>query len=158
DITAGYAINFHLSWKGKGSFLRAKDRTAGDWLIQMPADRITNEFEFVFSDRKKWKEPYLKVSMENVMKQTRVPASGNIEIKQTDGTVVMASDYAPPPAAYTLIKLEAGVTLHGGKNPLSLIAGADNLLNTAYRDYLNAFRYFSDDKGRNIWVRLNYSF
>jgi len=34
----------------------------------------------------------------------------------------------------------------------------DNILNTAYRDYLNRQRYFTDDLGRNfrIQLKLNY--
>ena len=34
----------------------------------------------------------------------------------------------------------------------------DNILNTAYRDYLNRQRYFADDLGRNfrIQLKLNY--
>jgi iron complex outermembrane receptor protein len=36
--------------------------------------------------------------------------------------------------------------------------GADNLLNKAYRDYMNRFRYFADDTGRNIFASVSYEF
>jgi iron complex outermembrane receptor protein len=33
-----------------------------------------------------------------------------------------------------------------------------NALNTAYRDYLNRFRYYADDQGRNISFKVAYNF
>ena len=33
-----------------------------------------------------------------------------------------------------------------------------NILNTRYRDYLNRFRYFSDEQGRSIAIRINVPF
>ena len=34
----------------------------------------------------------------------------------------------------------------------------DNLLNTTYRDYLNRFRYYSDELGRNISLKIKVPF
>ena len=42
----------------------------------------------------------------------------------------------------------------GGRVTLSV----ENVLNTAYRDYLSRFRYFSDHPGRNVVVRLRVPF
>jgi iron complex outermembrane receptor protein len=33
-----------------------------------------------------------------------------------------------------------------------------NLFNTTYRDYLNAFRYFAPEVGRNVALRLTVPF
>jgi iron complex outermembrane receptor protein len=33
-----------------------------------------------------------------------------------------------------------------------------NLTNVAYRDYLNRFRYYMDDLGRNVVVRMRVPF
>lgn len=32
-----------------------------------------------------------------------------------------------------------------------------NALNADYRDYLNRFRYYADDQGRNISLKVSYS-
>jgi iron complex outermembrane receptor protein len=40
------------------------------------------------------------------------------------------------------------------KFPLTLAVGVKNLFNTAYRDYLNSLRYFTDEMGRNISFRV----
>jgi iron complex outermembrane receptor protein len=66
----------------------------------------------------------------------------------------MESDYAPPPPGYTLLGLEAGTDIHINHRSLGVIFGVTNLLNVKYRDYLNAFRYFCDDMGRNISLRV----
>lgn len=63
------------------------------------------------------------------------------------------SDFLPPPTGYLL--LHADVSLHQklGAHELTLQLGAHNLGNKSYRDYMNRFRYFADEPGRNIWLR-----
>jgi iron complex outermembrane recepter protein len=41
-----------------------------------------------------------------------------------------------------------------GNQPVEISLSGHNLLNTAYRDYLNRFRYFADEMGRNIVLRV----
>jgi iron complex outermembrane receptor protein len=66
----------------------------------------------------------------------------------------LASDYAPPPKAYSLVGLETGAEMDLAHRRLSVILGVNNLFNVRYRDYMNAFRYFCDDMGRNITLRV----
>ena len=56
DLSLSYKINNHLSAQGKGSILRAFDRNAKTWLIQMPADRYETSLEYLFADGKKRKQ------------------------------------------------------------------------------------------------------
>lgn len=158
DLNTTYIFTHHIKWTFKASVLRAYDRTASDWLIQMPADRMENALEYLFSDGKKWKQSYVKISLLNVARQTRVPESGNIEITNPDGSVSMESDYAPPPPGYALTGLEAGTELNLKGRPLTIIIGATNLFDVKYRDYMNAFRYYADDMGRNISLRMKIPF
>jgi iron complex outermembrane receptor protein len=64
-------------------------------------------------------------------------------------------DFLPPPRAYTLLRANMSwkTRLPGGHD-LELLAGGDNLFNTAYRDYLNRFRYYADESGRNLYISL----
>jgi iron complex outermembrane receptor protein len=154
DATVGYVLTAHWKTELRASLLRARDKKADDWLIQMPADRFDAGLQYDFGSFRHWQDSYIKLSGQQVLRQTRVPAEGNIEKPQPDGTVLLVSDYAPPPPAYFLANLEAGTKLIWGKQPINLTLTVTNLFNTAYRDYMNAFRYFAWDIGRNIGLRL----
>lgn len=154
DVQLSYLFGNHFRLQGKASLLRAFDLRADDWLIYMPSDRYEASAEYLFDEGNKFKQTYVKITGAHVTEQTRVPATGNIEIKNPDGSVTMASDYAPPPPAYTLVGVEAGTDLHVKHRSLTVIVGVTNLFNTKYRDYMNAFRYFCDDMGTNISLRM----
>jgi iron complex outermembrane receptor protein len=158
DVQVSWMPTHHVRLGGKGSILRAYDKTRDEWLIQMPADRGEVSAEYLFGDGKKWKQSWVKASMQYVSEQTRVPDSGNIKINHPDGSVSYESDYAPPPGAYTLFSLEGGTDLSLWGHPLTLSLTVSNLFDTKYRDYMNAFRYFADDMGRNVIVRLKWPF
>ncbi|KIC92904.1 hypothetical protein OI18_20655 [Flavihumibacter solisilvae] len=154
DLSAGYAITAHWKAAVKASLLRAWDKQADDWLIQMPADRYEAELQYDFGNGKKLQDSYVKINLQQVMKQTRVPDSGNIEKQLPDGTITLQPDYAPPPGAYLLTNAEAGTKLMMGRQPLFLVLSVNNLFDVAYRDYMNAFRYYALDMGRNIGLRV----
>lgn len=158
DLSAAYLFANHFQVSTKISILRAWDKKADDWLIQMPPDRGELALEYQFSDSRKWKQSYLKAGGLYVARQSRVPETGNIEVKHQDGSITMESDYLPPPDAYFLMSIEGGTDLILGGRPVSFILGVTNLLNAKYRDYMNAFRYFSDETGTNISLRVKVPF
>ncbi|MEN9511868.1 MAG: hypothetical protein RLZZ370_1687 [Bacteroidota bacterium] len=63
------------------------------------------------------------------------------------------SDFLPPPADYLLIHADISFHKKIGTHNLTLQLGVHNLGNKRYRDYMNRFRYFADEPGRNIWFR-----
>lgn len=132
----------------KASVLRAWNETDNDWLIAMPADRFEHELSFFPGNTKRLKENYVSLSVSNVLEQTRTPAN------LTDKSDPRGQDLMAPPAGYTLLNLEAGSTLQLGGQPLSVIIGAGNILNARYRDYMNFFRYFADEPGTNVYLKL----
>jgi iron complex outermembrane receptor protein len=132
----------------KASLLRAYNESANDWMIGMPSDRFEHELTFFPGNVKKLKDNYVSVSFSNVLKQTRTPA--NLK----DPNDPRGQDLMAPPGAYNLLGLEAGSTVSIGKQPISVILGATNVLNTRYREYLNFFRYFADEPGTNIYLKL----
>ncbi len=157
DASAEYLLNQHWGYGLKISLVRAWDKQAKDWIIQMPADRFDNSLSYHFSDGGRWRNTYIKLLVNTVLEQTRVPATGNIEITKPDGSVDMASDYAPPPPAYTLLGLEAGTMGHVFGRDVNLSLTGSNLLNKQYRNYMNAFRYYADDMGVNIGLKCSIS-
>jgi iron complex outermembrane receptor protein len=154
DIQLSYLFDNHFRLQGKASILRAFDLTNDDWLIQMPSDRYEASAEYLFDGGNKFRETYVKLTVGHVTEQTRVPETGNIKIENPDGSVSWESDYAPPPPAYTLFGFEAGTEIDVSHRKMSIILGVSNIFNTEYRDYMNSFRYFCDDMGRNVSLRI----
>ena len=155
DFSAAYQFDAHVAASVKASLLRAWDNQKKQWLIQMPSDRYEAAVEYNFGNARKVNETYISISSTWVLEQTRVPSSGNIEVP---GTSMKQSDYLNPPPAYFLLGLEAGTKLKMKHSNWSFIISVTNLTNRAYRDYMNAFRYFSDEMGRNISLRVRIPF
>ena len=123
------------------SLLWAYNRTDNDFLIYAPPQRLQTSLRYAFGANAAG--PYLELNNLLVARQTRAPLAG---------------DYAPPPASYTLWGAAAGTTLHLGHQPVEVSLSASNLLNTEYRDYLNRFRYYAADLGRNVQLRVRVPF
>lgn len=62
---------------------------------------------------------------------------------------------APYPPAYTLTDLRLGGTVDWGAAPIQVQFGIDNLFDVRYRDALSRFRYFVDEPGRNVTLRVS---
>jgi iron complex outermembrane recepter protein len=143
DISVSAKPFAALEWTGKAAVLYARNRTAADWLILMPANRFSNEFTWHFKDGKTVSGAYLSAEWMYVAEQTRVPSDKNGK-----------QDYKAAPPAYNLVNLQASATMPLFKKQVTLGVGVRNLLDAAYRDYLNGLRYFTDEMGRNISLRL----
>lgn len=154
DVNASFDITKHLSWQGKASILRAFDKEADDWIIQMPADRFENALSYQFANKGNIEDAFVKVMMTSVLRQTRVPEEGEIEITKPDGSTSMESDYAPPPGPYNLFGIETGMTYKMWKRPVKWMITGTNLFNITYRDYMNAFRYYADEMGINVAIKI----
>jgi iron complex outermembrane receptor protein len=155
DLAAAYQFDAHVGAAIKASLLRAWDKQKKQWLIQMPADRYEASIEYNLGNARKINETYFSISSTWVLQQTRVPSTGNIEVP---GTTVKQSDYLNPPPAYFLLALEAGTKLKMKHSNWSFILSVTNAANRTYRDYMNSFRYFSDEMGRNISLRVRIPF
>ena len=123
------------------SLLWAYNQTAGDYLIYAPPQRLQTSLRYAFGAAASG--PYFEINNLLVARQTRAPQAG---------------DYAPPPAGYALWGAAAGTTLHLGRQPVDISLSATNLLNAEYRDYLNRFRYYAADLGRNVQLRVRVPF
>ncbi len=144
DWNLAVFLNRSFTIESQGSVLRAWNREAGDYLTFMPADRFTHAIRYAFGNREEAtdEQPFVRLGMTNVLRQSRVPQG----------------DLAPPPPGYTRFDAEAGTTFQWGKNPVEIGISVFNLFNARYRDYLNRFRYFTDELGRNVFVRAKITF
>ncbi|HVX27684.1 MAG TPA: TonB-dependent receptor [Parafilimonas sp.] len=127
----------------KASLVRAYDLTKDAYLPSIPADRYTNSLQWNIPASNKLKSNYLQVNYMYVLRQTRYEPN---------------SDFVAPPDPYGLWGLSAGTKVSFGDKSLTVDLAVDNLFNVAYRDYLNRFRYYADDIGRNIQLHCIFRF
>jgi iron complex outermembrane recepter protein len=118
------------------------------WLPLMPPDRLRVAAVFdgrgTYWARSKTSAWSGKCGWSFIAKQSRVPNEG----------LLLA-----PPAAYALWFAEINYVrkLQEGRE-ITFGLSSDNLLDERYRSYLNSFRYFANEPGRqlNLRVRLNF--
>ncbi|MDU0370998.1 TonB-dependent receptor [Hymenobacter endophyticus] len=144
DLSGSYVLGPQWQLGGKVAVVRGRDTSQDEWLIFMPADRAELSLRYDLKNRadSRLRDTYIQALGTSVARQTRIPRN------------YAERDYREPPAGYGLLGLEAGTTLRWGRLPLELSVAGSNLLNQRYRDYLNRYRYFADEMGRNVTLRL----
>jgi iron complex outermembrane receptor protein len=142
DLSGQLKLTDHWSYQGKASFLRAYDHRTGGYLPGMPADRFENGVTYSFPAWKRMSHAYAGLSLRCVLKQSSAPE------ERVDTLVI------PTPAGYSLLDFDSGLTLAVAGRPLDFEFGIDNLLDESYREYTDRFRYFVDEMGRNVFLRL----
>ncbi|GAA3995883.1 TonB-dependent receptor [Hymenobacter fastidiosus] len=150
DLLVSYHLLLPLTLGVKAATVFERDRTRDDYLILAPADRAELWLRYeqpVSPVGRRVAGRYAQAGVQAVARQTRTPRPEN------------GQDYQAPPAGYYLLNAEAGLVLGpGSRHPLSLGVSGTNLLNTRYRDYLNRYRYYLDELGRNVTLRLKLNF
>lgn len=145
-LGAGWKLNL------TAALVRGRDVEMERWLVWMPADRWSLGLHRGAQTSGKdtqasrwWNKVFGGVELRHVSRQNRVPVnSGNSQ----------SLDYAPSPDAYSLLRFYTGGSFMG--QHFRWMLSVDNALNTRYRDYMNRLRYFADEPGRNIILRLQY--
>ena len=145
DVTVEYSFLQHFRVTSKTSVVRARNVSTDDWLIGIPADKFDNSLRYEWpSLGKRVKSFFVSVNNLVVTKQVRVPAK--------------IQDYAAPPDGYILWGGAVGCSVPVGKKLMDISLTATNLTNVAYRDYMDKFRYFIDEMGRNVILRISVAF
>jgi iron complex outermembrane recepter protein len=132
-----------LSLSGTGAWVRALDLRSGGFLPLIPADR--------YGVVGRWSWP-----------DTRVSAHGYLEL---NGTFVArqrradpTQDFAPPPRSYVLLGAAVGVEVPGARHVVHASLVGTNLLDMRYRDYTSLLRYFADEPGWGLQLRVSVEF
>jgi iron complex outermembrane recepter protein len=144
DLSIGWEFLKNLTATSKLSYLRVYDQRNDSYLVMIPPNRLDNQLKYNIPKLGNWNNLFVAVGNLAVARQKRVPP---------------ASDFLAPPAAYSLWSIQAGTSIRiSEKNALEIGVSVQNLFNTIYRDYLNRFRYYADDIGRNASIRLKWKF
>jgi len=136
DLSLRYQLFPWLSWRGQGSWIWAEDRRQDQYLFGIPPLQLRQELGFRMDTKAGRLD--LDLHARHAARQHRNPDS----------------DFMDAPPAYTLI----GASLTLERSRQRYMAGAENLLNTPFRDYLDRLRYFADGPGRNFYVKLQWQF
>jgi iron complex outermembrane receptor protein len=159
----GFDLSHEISWtkrwssKASASLLWANNLDQGTYFIGIPAHRFDLYLRHQFDDGNKLKGLYAGLRTSYTLAQYRAPSLYPFdEVRQTGSAAQLPAsfDFAAPPDGYFLLGADAGFRF--GKNSFSLTL--ENALNTAYRDYMNRFRYFADEMGVNLLIRFQHQF
>lgn len=142
DLSAAFRWNNEFQTAFKASFLLARDVDANDWLILMPPDRISLGNRYTRTLTKHLTDCYIEVNGQYMLRQARVPRNFD------------SLDYPRPPSGYFLLDAAVGATIMAGAQAFKFSLSVENAGNTRYRQYLDAFRYFIDQPGTNVVLRL----
>ncbi|MFY0591847.1 TonB-dependent receptor [Roseivirga sp.] len=166
DIDLDY--DFSEKWKtnSRASLINAKDRTLDSPLINIPTSHIESSVSYFFNESK-LKNVYASVGFKAVAEQKNAPRvisiadvlearNNDVDLFANDPSIF---DFIDPPSGYVNFALSGGFDwpMQNG-HVLNVFVSVDNLLNNSYRDYLNRFRYYADDLGRNVSLKLSYTF
>ena len=131
-----------FGFTAQGDLVRAERRDTNNQLVGTPADRIRLTAIGRPPTSDYFEKLEFRVSADFVGKQTRVNPD---------------YDVAPPPDGYMLLggSIEAKF---GRKRTIIFGLEGRNLLNASYRDYSSLLRYYADQPGRDIRIRLGTDF
>ncbi|MDM8176329.1 MULTISPECIES: TonB-dependent receptor [Olivibacter] len=144
DLTGSYQLTENFRYTIKGSLVRAKDTRRKNYLPWIPSDRVENALRWTKSRQKRHlNNTFIQVQHQFVTRQSRYEPN---------------TDFAPPPPAYGLLNVMGGLGFRFNQQDLNFQLGINNLLNKEYKEYMNRFRYYAHDMGRNVTLKLNYIF
>jgi iron complex outermembrane recepter protein len=143
DARVGLRFTERWSLELRGSTVHARDITRSEWLFQMPSDRIEGTLSHAFRSSGAWSGIEAGLVSTFVLEQRRVP----IDL-----------DFTAPPASYHLIGCQVSARRSFGKRQVHLGLRGFNLLNRAYRDYMDRFRYYADARGLDVTIWITCTF
>lgn len=143
DLRLKQAFSEHFHYDINASFVHARNITLNSYLPYIPPARLQHAFSWSYLGESQ-PQSYLKFAHRFVAEQTRYEAY---------------SDYVAPPEAYHLFDLVASKEIKTNTdNSWYLMLSVENLFNHSYKDYMDRFRYFAHQTGRNISVKISYQF
>ena len=148
DISGKYQINTSLLTKLDYSFIRANNLINNLPLINFPSNNIRVSIIYEFSRS----IPVGKKQLENFT----IELNNLYVFKQKN--ILKQQDFVLPPAGYNLLGIKIASDVQLKKTRFRLTTKVDNVLNVAYRHYLNRQRYFANDLGVSFTFGVSFYF
>ncbi len=143
DASVAAKLTRSLTLGGQLSAVRARNTTDDTFLVFVPPDRARASATYTNLDALGRRRGYLSLAGTFVRRQNRFDIN---------------ADLAAPPDAYFLVDAEVGAETRINDQKVKLAIAGTNLLNTRYRDYTSLLRYFADQPGWQLMVRLSFNY
>ncbi len=132
-----------LGLAGSAAWVRAFELYTGVPLAFMPSDRYWLAGRYFWPDTRVSGHGYLELTGTLVARQRHYPPD---------------VDFSAPPPTYVLLGAGAGVEFLADQQIVRLSLLGTNLLNARYRDYTSLLRYFADEAGWGVQLRVAVDF
>ncbi len=129
-----------LELKSQATYVRARDLSQDNFLVNIPPDRYQTRLTFL---------PLKALDSQLWIESVFVARQNEFDIN---------ADFAPPPDAYHLLNVGGSASFQLVGHRLRVSLDIQNLLNTAYRDYLSRLRFFADEPGFSAILRVSLPF
>jgi len=153
DLSAQAQVLPWLQLRGTFETVKGNNTDTNEDLPLLPATKFEGEARFTRHAWGKIKQPHLSLGVRHAAEKK---AAGRFEPFwqfDTNPDFGVAST-----GAYTLIDLGFGCDLPLGDRYIHFDVGIKNLLNTAYRDFLDTYKGYALSPGRNVVFKLNVPF
>jgi iron complex outermembrane receptor protein len=125
------------------SAVRAKNRDDDSYLAFIPPDQARASVTYKRASLGSLGKSYAQINGTFVRRQDRYE---------------LAADFAPPPDGYVLLGAEVGTETTIGGHVTKFGLTGTNLTNARYRDYTSLLRYFADQPGLQLLLRVGFQF
>jgi iron complex outermembrane recepter protein len=143
DFLHSHEWNEHWRHQIRYASIWGRDILQQQGLIFIPPPSFFFQLDHLVVETPRFKNNSISLSGRSVFRQTQVADD---------------QDFLPSPPAYFLLGAELNTRIQWGAVPITWTLSAENLLNARYRDYLNRLRYFADEPGRNLVMRMTIRF
>jgi iron complex outermembrane receptor protein len=133
----------------QGAVVRGLDLTGGGYLPFLPPDQLRVELRCQPDDDVLG---LLSATLAQRVRATRL-ATGLVAVA-TQTRSDSRSDFAPPPPGYTLWNASASTEIDAFGTVVQVGLEGRNLLDARYRNPMSLLRFFADQPGREVWLRI----
>lgn len=155
DIDINKKITAQLNYFGNISFIQGDNLTDDISLIHMPSTNFSNRIVYTNS---KWNNLNVSLNNKTFLRQKNYPDYNFFTFNPSTQQEVFV-DISTPPSGYSLFGFSSSATFKTfAKGSLTVEFNIENMFDVSYREYLNRFRYYADDLGRNFNLKLKINY
>ena len=149
DLATQFTLGSSFFGEVKYSYLVGQDITQNVPLIFMPPNSIYSTITY---------RAKTSIHLASRLHLDQLEVEFNSRAVFEQSRVLAAQDFVAAPSGYHLLGAKISTNIVLRKYKLRTFLKVDNILNIAYRDYLNRTRYFADDLGLSFVAGLNFKF
>lgn len=152
DFNINYTLSDRAHATTRYSVIKTMDMETNKALIGITPNRIEQSISF------QSKQFYPSQKDEFVRYNWKVGIEGQYFFRRENTN--LALEFAPPPSSYVLLNTFVVFQIKNKQdyNPINIRLEVNNIFNTRYRNYMNRYRFFADEMGRNVKLTLEIPF